>query len=303
MNHQHAVLALHQLHKSYGGKAVLKGVSLNVSCGEVLAILGPNGAGKTTLISVVLGLASADSGDVSIFNQPQLGSARTAALRQRVAVMMQIGSASANLTVAEQCDLFASYYAGGKSVAELLDIAGLQAQANTRFGNLSGGQKQRLLFALALAGNPELLFLDEPTLGMDVQARHALWQQITALKAAGVSIVLTTHYLEEAEQLADKIAVLQRGTIVALGSPDQLKARLGGKQICCRTALSDAQLLALPGIVDLQRRHGLVQLHSTSAEQTVLALLQADRSVSALEVKAVALEQAFLQLTAEQEAA
>lgn len=303
MTSQHAVLSLHQLHKSYGAKAVLNGVSLTVNSGEVLAILGPNGAGKTTLISALLGLTALDNGQVSLFNQPQQGSKRTAALRQRIGVMMQVGSASANLTVAEQCDLFASYYPGGKSVSALLDIAGLQAHANTRFGRLSGGQKQRLLFALALAGNPELLFLDEPTLGMDVQARRALWQQISALKAAGVSIVLTTHYLEEAEQLADQIAVLQHGTVVAHGSPEQLKARLGGKQIVCRTVLTDAQLLALPGTLNVHRRQNLVWVQSSAAEQTVLALLQTDRAVSALEVKAAALEQAFIQLTAEQEAA
>lgn len=303
MKPENVILQLQQLHKSYGAKAVLNGVSLTLGRGEVLAILGPNGAGKTSLISVVLGLTGADSGDIKLFNQPVSGHKDAKALRQRIGVMMQVGSASANLTVAEQCDLFASYYPGGKSVAELVAIAGLQPQRNTRFGQLSGGQKQRLLFALALAGNPELVFLDEPTLGMDVQARRALWQQIAALKASGVSIVLTTHYLEEAEQLADQIAVLQHGAIVAQGSPQQLKARFGGKQICCCTELADAQLQALPGVTTVQRQHGLVYLQSASAEQTVLALLQADQTVSALEVKAAALEQAFIQLTAEQEAA
>uniref|UniRef100_A0A486XPG2 ABC transporter, ATP-binding protein n=1 Tax=Rheinheimera sp. BAL341 TaxID=1708203 RepID=A0A486XPG2_9GAMM len=298
-----AVLAVNTLHKAYNRQPVLQGVTLNLAAGEILAVLGPNGAGKTTLISAILGLIKVDSGDISLFGQFQQGSERSALLRQRLGVMMQIGSASANLTVAEQCDLFSSYYRNGKTVAELLQIAGLQAQANSRFGRLSGGQKQRLLFALALAGNPQLLFLDEPTLGMDVQARHALWQQIRELKASGVSIVLTTHYLEEAEQLADNIAVLQRGQIVAQGSPAQLTAQISGKQIYCRTLLSDQQLLALPAVVQLERQQQRVCLVSQAAEQTVLALLQADADVSALEVKAVALEQAFLQLTEPKEVA
>lgn len=297
------VLAVNTLHKTYKRQPVLQGVTLNLAAGEILAVLGPNGAGKTTLISAILGLVKVDGGDISLFGQCQQGSERSALLRQRLGVMMQIGTASANLTVAEQCDLFASYYRNGKTVAELLQIAGLQAQANSRFGRLSGGQKQRLLFALALAGNPQLLFLDEPTLGMDVQARHALWQQILELKARGVSIVLTTHYLEEAEQLADSIAVLQRGQIVAQGSPAQLTAQISGKQIYCRTRLSDQQLLALPAVVQLERQQQQVCLVSQAAEQTVLALLQADAAVSALEVKAVALEQAFLQLTAQKEVA
>lgn len=298
-----AVLKVSALHKSYNSKAVLQGVTLDVAPGEVLAILGPNGAGKTTLLSAILGLISSDSGEISLFGQLQQGSKRSTALRQQLGVMMQVGSASANLTVREQCDLFSSYYHNSKTVVELLQIAGLAAQANTRFDRLSGGQRQRLLFALALAGTPDLVFLDEPTLGMDVQARRALWQQIGTLKASGVGIVLTTHYLEEAGQLADRIAVLQHGKIIALDSPARLTAQISGKQIFCRTALTDQQLLALPAVLQLERRQQLVCLVSQAAEQTVLALLQADTTVSALEVKAVALEQAFLHLTGTKEAA
>lgn len=298
-----AVLRVSALHKSYNNNAVLQGVTLNVAPGEVLAILGPNGAGKTTLISAILGLIATDNGDISLFGQLQPGIKRSAALRQRLGVMMQIGSASANLTVREQCDLFSSYYRNSKTVPELLEIAGLTAQADSRFSRLSGGQRQRLLFALALAGKPDLLFLDEPTLGMDVQARRALWQQIRQLKAAGVSIVLTTHYLEEAGQLADRIAVLQQGNIIALGSPAELTAQISGKRIYCISTLTDQQLLALPAVLQLERQQQRVCLISQATEQTVLALLQADATVSELEVTAVALEQAFLQLTANKEPA
>ncbi|MDP5035033.1 MAG: ABC transporter ATP-binding protein [Alishewanella sp.] len=296
------VLQVNHLYKRYGRTHALQGVSLEVAAGEVLAILGPNGAGKTTLIAAILGLLRTDSGSISIFSELQQSNTRVAAVKQRLGVMMQIGSASANLTVAEQCDLFSSYYTNSKTVTELLAIAGLTEQADQRFSRLSGGQKQRLLFALALAGKPDLLFLDEPTLGMDVEARRALWQQIASLKAAGVAVVLTTHYLEEAEHLADRIAVLQHGKIIAIGSPAQLTAQISGKQIFCTSALTKAQLLALPGVLKLEQQHERFCIVSQAVERTVLALLQADASVGNLEIKSVALEQAFLQLTHTQEA-
>lgn len=283
--------------KRYGANTVLAGVDISVAAGEVLCILGPNGAGKTTLISAILGLVNADSGEIRLFDQLQSGCQRSIALRQQLGVMLQIGSLSANLTVVEQCDLFASYYANGYSAAELVQLAGLSQHSQQRFGRLSGGQKQRLLFALALAGKPKLLFLDEPTLGMDVEARRVLWQQVKQLQQQGVAIVLTTHYLEEAEQLADRIAVLHQGSIVANGSPAELKALTQYKVISCRSTLTDEALLALPGVLQLQREKNLIRLQSSQAEQSVKALLLADHNVSQLEVQPVALEQAFLQLT------
>lgn len=283
--------------KRYGANTVLAGVDISVAAGEVLCILGPNGAGKTTLISAILGLVNADGGEISLFNQLLSGSQRSVALRQQLGVMLQIGSLSANLTVFEQCNLFSSYYQQGYSAAELVQLAGLEQHSRQRFGLLSGGQKQRLLFALALAGKPKLLFLDEPTLGMDVEARRALWQQVKRLQQQGVAIVLTTHYLEEAEQLADRIAVLRQGSIVANGSPAELKALTQYKVISCRSTLTDEALLALPGVLQLQRDKDMVRLQSSQAEQSVKALLLADHNVSQLEVQPVALEQAFLQLT------
>lgn len=291
------VLQLTGLTKRYGTNTVLAGVDLSLAAGEVLCILGPNGAGKTTLISAILGLVGADSGEIRLFNQRQDGSQRSSALRQQLGVMLQIGSLSANLTVVEQCDLFASYYKHGYSAAELVKLAGLEHHGQQRFGRLSGGQKQRLLFALALAGKPKLLFLDEPTLGMDVEARRALWQQVKQLQQHGVAIVLTTHYLEEAEQLADRIAVLSQGKIVASGSPAELKALTQYKVISCSSTLTDETLLTLPGVMQLQREKNRIRLHSSQPEQSVKALLLADNTVSQLEVQPVALEQAFLQLT------
>ncbi len=232
-----------------------------------------------------------------MLGQLQHGAGRSVALRQQLGVMLQIGSLPATLTVAEQCDLFASYYPAGYSASELVALAGLQAHASQRFGRLSGGQKQRLLFALALAGKPRLLFLDEPTLGMDVEARRSLWQQIVQLQQQGVSVVLTTHYLEEAEQLADRIMVLHQGQFIASGSPSELKALTQYKVVKCCSALTDTALLALPGVLQLSRQQHGVTLHSSHVEQTVLALLTQDNTVSQLEVSQVALEQAFLQLT------
>ncbi|SEA72094.1 ABC transporter ATP-binding protein [Alkalimonas amylolytica] len=290
-------LQVNGLTKCYGTNTVLAGVDMTLTAGEVLCILGPNGAGKTTFISTILGLVKADSGDIHLLGERQQGITRSNALRQQLGVMMQIGSLSANLTVFEQCDLFSSYYNKGYSAAELVKLAGLEDHSNQRFGRLSGGQKQRLLFALALTAKPKLVFLDEPTLGMDVEARRDLWQLVRQLKQQGVAVVLTTHYLEEAEQLADRIAVLHKGVVVASGSPAELKALTQYKVIRCCSALSDTTLLGLPGVLQLSRDKHLITLHSSYAECTVKALLLADDSVRQLEVRPVALEQAFLQLT------
>ncbi|KKO49453.1 ABC transporter [Arsukibacterium sp. MJ3] len=304
-----AALCCVGLSKRYGQQQVLDAIDLTLQPGEVLCVLGPNGAGKTTFIAAMLGLIAADSGQIQLLGQLQQGTARSQALRQQLGVMMQIGSLTANLTVAEQCDLFASYYPSGHTVTGLLSLAGLEAHANQRFGRLSGGQKQRLLFALALAGKPRLVFLDEPTLGMDVQARRALWQQIHHLKQQGVSVVLTTHYLEEAELLADRIAVLHQGKLIANNSPAQLKAQIAYKYIQCRTRLTPAQLNALPGVQTVMQatvkdsvqdnasQQPLMVLQSNQPELTLRALLAQDQQLVDLEVKSVALEQAFLQLT------
>ncbi|PKM18077.1 MAG: ABC transporter ATP-binding protein [Gammaproteobacteria bacterium HGW-Gammaproteobacteria-15] len=285
------------LTKHYAANTVLAGVDIALTSGEVLCILGPNGAGKTTLISAILGLINADSGQIRLFGQLQTGMARSTALRQKLGIMMQIGSLSANLTVSEQCDLFSSYYQNGHNATELVSLAGLDTHANQRFGRLSGGQKQRLLFALALAGKPQLVFLDEPTLGMDVEARRSLWQQVRQLKQQGVAVVLTTHYLEEAEQLADRILVLNNGQIIAQGSPAQLKAMTAYKFIQCYSSLDDAQLNALPAVQQLTRQPHSVVLQSNQVEHTLRALLAQDSHVTDLEVRPIALEQAFLQLT------
>lgn len=211
-------LKVRGLSKSYDSNQALHCLNLDAYAGEVLAVLGKNGAGKTTFIHSVLGLQSYKADVVEILGERMSGQSRSLDIRQRVGVMMQVGALNANLTVYEQLDLFCSYYPHGEQVADLLEQFGLTKIAKQRFGKLSGGQRQQVLFAIAVAGKPELLFLDEPTVGMDVEARHALWQQIQQRRQLGCAIVLTTHYIEEAERLADRVAILREGEIVADGT-------------------------------------------------------------------------------------
>lgn len=212
-----AHLSIQGLNKHYGARHALRDVDLTAYSGEVLAVLGKNGAGKTSLINSVLGMHAYHVEKLELFGETILTQQRSLAVRERLGVMMQIGSLAANLTVFEQIDLFCSYYPGGFHVDELIDTFQLHSIAKQRFGKLSGGQRQQVLFALAVAGKPDLLFLDEPTVGMDVEARHALWQHIQAYRSAGTAIVLTTHYIEEAERLANRVAMLRDGQIVSEG--------------------------------------------------------------------------------------
>lgn len=211
-------LKVRALSKRYDSTQALHRLDLDAYAGEVLAVLGKNGAGKTTFIHSVLGMQSYEADVMEILGAPISGQSRSLAIRQRVGVMMQVGALNANLTVYEQLDLFCSYYPQGEQVADLIEQFGLTKIAKQRFGKLSGGQRQQVLFAIAVAGKPELLFLDEPTVGMDVEARHSLWEQIQQRRQLGCAIVLTTHYIEEAERLADRVAILREGEIVAYGT-------------------------------------------------------------------------------------
>jgi ABC-2 type transport system ATP-binding protein len=217
-------LKVQSLNKHYGAKAALTNVSLNAYAGEVIAVLGKNGAGKTTLINSILGMHDYEAQHLEVMGTQLNSQHRPLTIRQRVGVMMQLGTLNANLTVAEQLDLFCSYYPSGTTPEILLTEFGLTGIAQQRFGKLSGGQRQQVLFAIAVAGNPDLLFLDEPTVGMDVEARHLLWQQIKQRRQQGCALVLTTHYIEEAERLADRVAVLRNGQIIAQGSVNEVTA-------------------------------------------------------------------------------
>jgi ABC-2 type transport system ATP-binding protein len=210
---------LGRITKAYGSVVALRDLTLSINPGELLALLGANGAGKTTAVRLLLGLAKPDSGMVRVFGADP----RDAANRARTGAMLQVAQVPDVLRVREHIHLFSSYYPAPLPLADVIEAAGLQGLEDRKFGALSGGQKQRVLFALSICGNPDLLILDEPTVGLDVEARRALWRQIRAFVARGKSVLLTTHYLAEAEALANRIAVIHRGELLAEGTPVEIK--------------------------------------------------------------------------------
>jgi ABC-2 type transport system ATP-binding protein len=278
----------------YGAVEALANVSLTLSSGHVTALLGPNGAGKTTVVRLLTGLAKPTVGTARLFG----GNPQSVAARRQLGVMLQVARVPEMLTVREHIHLFSSYYPAPLPLSKVLEVAGLESLADRRYGQLSGGEKQRTLFALALCGNPRLLFLDEPTVGMDVESRRRFWAGVRSLIAAGRSILLTTHYLEEADALASRIVVLNRGRIVADGTPASIKQQAAGRQVRCETRLSRAALGALPGVqrVEDEPPNG-VRLLTTDADQTLRALLRQDETACNLDVRSVGLEEAFLALT------
>jgi ABC-2 type transport system ATP-binding protein len=281
------------LNKSYGAIVALRNLNLDVHTGELLALLGPNGAGKTTLVRMLLGLARPDAGSVSVFGaDPHQGH-----VQPRLGAMLQVGRVPETLRVREHIDLFSSYYPAPLPLRETFQIAGIEDIKNRPFGELSGGQKQRVLFGIAICGNPDLLFLDEPTVGLDVEARRLMWSQIRTLIARGKTVLLTTHYLNEADALADRILVLDKGSIVAEGTPAEIKARAMGKQIRCTSRLSLEEVRQIPGVLSAKADRDAFELQVNSAEPVVRELLQRDSWLGDLEVTNAGLEEAFLALT------
>jgi ABC-2 type transport system ATP-binding protein len=205
--------------KRFGTTTALDGMSFSIEPGELVALLGPNGAGKTTAVRLLLGLCTPDSGIARVFG----ANPRDAANRVRTGAMLQIARVPETLRVREHIELFSSYYPDPMPLHEVIAAAGLEGIENKNFGDLSGGQKQRLLFGLAICGNPDFIALDEPTVGLDVEARRALWKQIRAFVDRGKSVLLTTHYLDEADALADRVIVIDHGRIVAQGTPGEIK--------------------------------------------------------------------------------
>jgi len=205
--------------KNYGMVEALQGLDLRIRRGQLLALLGANGAGKTTAVRLLLGLAKPTSGAVRVFG----GDPREASTRTRLGAVLQSARVPETLRVREHIHLFSSYYPEPLPMAEVIEAAGLQGLERRKFGELSGGQQKRVLFALGICGNPDLLVLDEPTVGLDVEARRALWKQIRAFVTRGKAVLLTTHYLAEAEALADRAVVIHRGNVVAEGTPKEIK--------------------------------------------------------------------------------
>ena len=281
------------LTKTYGSITALRNVDLELHRGELLALLGPNGAGKTTLVRMLLGLATPDSGSVSVFG----GDPRNEDMRYRVGAMLQVARVPETLKVREHIDLFSSYYPKPLPVAETLRIAGLDDLKDRRFGELSGGQRQRVLFGISICGDPDLLFLDEPTVGLDVEARRLMWTQIRNLVSRGKTVLLTTHYLNEADALADRILVLQHGAIVAEGTPAEIKSRAIGKQVRFSSQLALEDVRAIPGVLSVTTDRQKFELQVQAAEAVVRELLRRDSWLSDLEVTSAGLEEAFLALT------
>jgi ABC-2 type transport system ATP-binding protein len=287
------VASLEGVSKNYGEIRALRNVNFTVRAGQVVALLGPNGAGKTTAVKLLLGLIQPNSGKTRVFG----GDPTNPQNRMRAGAMLQVGRVPETLSVGEHIDLFSSYYPKPMPIEEVLAAAGLEKLRNRKFGDLSGGQRQRTLFALAICGDPDLLFLDEPTVGLDVEARRALWDEIRRQVDRGKTVLLTTHYLQEADALADRIAVINQGEIIAEGTPAEIKAQTSGKRIRCITALRLASLLQIPGVTDAKQDREAVEIHARLAEPVVRELLARDPSIAGLEITSAGLEEAFLALT------
>jgi ABC-2 type transport system ATP-binding protein len=287
------VASLQGVSKTYGAVHALKNVQLSIRAGELLALLGPNGAGKTTAVKLLLGLASPTAGQVSVFG----GNPVQPEVRTRIGAMLQVAKVPETLKVREHLDLFSSYYLNPMPMDEVVAAAGLEQIKDRKFGELSGGQRQRVLFALAICGNPDIIFLDEPTVGLDVEARRTLWEQIRKLVSRGKTILLTTHYLQEADALADRVVVIDKGQIIAEGSPAEIKAQTSGKKIRCVSQLPIDVVRTFPGVLEVKADRDAIEITAKNAENVVRELLLRDAALSGLEVTSAGLEEAFLALT------
>jgi ABC-2 type transport system ATP-binding protein len=299
---------LRGLRKAYQDVVAVDGLDLEVRPGECFGLLGPNGAGKTTTIEICEGLTPPDAGEVRVLGRDWATAA--ADLRQRLGISLQETQFSEKLTVAETLQLFRSFYRNPRPLADVLDAVQLTEKRSGRVGQLSGGQKQRLALACALVADPELFFLDEPTTGLDPQSRRQLWDLIEGVKRAGRTVVLTTHYMEEAERLCDRVAIVDHGKVIAEGSPRQLVAGLGAQHVVefslgdPQPADLEADLLRLDGALSVRRREDRYLVESTQAHRTVpalLALLSArGLALAELSTHSATLEDVFVHLTGRQ---
>src|SRR5436309_1561804 len=288
-----SAISVHDLRKSYGEHDALRGISFEIQSGEVFGLLGPNGAGKTTTVEILEGYRSRDAGEVQVLG---FDPARTEpAYRERIGVVLQHSQLWPNLTVAETHRMFAGYYRRPRDVGEVIDLVGLGEKRDARVKTLSGGQKRRLDLGVALVGDPDLLFLDEPTTGFDPASRRAAWEMIRSLRSLGKTVLLTTHYLDEAEQLADRVAVLRDGHIIRVGTPRELTStdlqteiryRQNGQEVLVRTDEPTRVLaeLTAAAVARDEELEGL-QVRRPTLEEVYLALTAAEDEAAAAEVE------------------
>ena len=291
-----AVLAcLRGVRKRYGATTALDGFDLEVRQGELLAVLGPNGAGKTTAIGILLGLQAPDAGEARLFGR----SPHDLAARRGIGVMMQEVALPDALRVGDLIRQVSAYYPDPLTFDETVALAGVGKLVARPYAKLSGGQKRQAQFALAICGRPRLLFLDEPTTGLDVTARETMWATVRQLVTGGASIVLTTHYIEEAEALADRVVVMAKGRQIAEGTVAEIRALVIRKRVACATALEAAAVEAWPNVAAAVRDGAHLAIVTTDAEGLVRRLLAADPKLSDLEVRRAGLSEAFTELTSE----
>ncbi len=303
-----AAVSCRGLVKRYPDVLAVDGLDLDVLPGECFGLLGPNGAGKTTTVEMLEGLTTPDAGTITLLGE-QWGRGRDRRLRQQVGVALQETKLSEKLTVRETVRLFRSFFEQGRDIEDVIDVAGLQEKRSARVGKLSGGQKQRLALACALVGAPKLLFLDEPTTGLDPQARLHVWELVEQFKAQGGTVILTTHYMEEAARLCDRVAIVDHGRIIAQDTPAALIASLGASQIVTFTVdgdpgdgvLAESALAALPGVRSVTRQQAAWVLSVDQAGATlpaIIALLESrGLRMDSLSTHQATLEDVFVHLT------
>jgi len=298
-------LRVRNLRKAYKDVIAVDGLDLEVRPGECFGLLGPNGAGKTTTVEICEGVTPQDSGDVELLGMNWHSDA--AELRQRLGIQLQDTQLSEKLTVFETVRLFRSFFRQGPDASEVIALVQLEEKQKSRVGNLSGGQKQRLAVACALVGDPDLLFLDEPTTGLDPQARRQLWELIEEFKHSGRTILLTTHYMDEAQRLCERVAIMDHGKQIALGTPRELIASIGAEQMVefciggTATAFDPVALRRIEGVCDVRSENGNVQMRVTELHTAMPALLdELDRQsvpLTELRTHSATLEDVFVTLT------
>lgn len=295
------IVLLNNVTKEFKNKKAVDEVSFSIKKGEVVAILGPNGAGKTTTIMMMLGLLEPTSGNVQIFNKTP----KDKEVRERIGAMLQEVSVIDGLKVREVIQLFRSYYPHPVSFNELIEMTGLNEEdLNKRAHKLSGGQKRRLSFALAMAGNPDLLFFDEPTVGLDIASRKLFWETVQKLKEQGKTIIFSTHYLQEADDVAERIILFHNGSIIKDGTPKEIKAKLTKKTVSFQASshLSVEEFEQIAGVSQVYIKHNRIYLEADNTDAVLAVIFSRNMNISGIQVESGRLEEAFEQLTGKREA-